>query len=198
MFVAFIDLEKAYDRVNREKLWEALRQAQVEEGLVSAVQSLYMECEAKMKVGEQYSEWLKVDQGVRLGCILLPWLFNVLLDSIVKEAREGFMEGVRLGKENVDVLLFADNKVLIADSEESLQMNVKMLDEALIRWEMKMIWEKTEVMKVGKERGRCCVAVGDRRLELVEVVKYLGVMISGDGRMEEEVRSTGLGRRQEL
>ena len=52
LFVAFIDLEKAYDRVNRVKLWEALRQAQVGEGLVRAVQSLYMVCEAKVKVGE--------------------------------------------------------------------------------------------------------------------------------------------------
>ena len=52
-----------------------------------------------------------------------------------------------------------------------------------------MNWEKTEVMKVEKERGHCCVEVGDRRLELVEVVKYLGVMISGDGRIEEEIRS---------
>ena len=42
LFVAFIDLEKAYDRVNWAKLWEALRQAQVGEGLVRAVQSLYM------------------------------------------------------------------------------------------------------------------------------------------------------------
>ena len=41
----------------------------------------------------------------------------------------------------------------------------------------------------GKERGHCFVEVGDRRLESVEVVKYLGVMISGDGRMEEEIRS---------
>ena len=48
LFVAFSDLEKAYDRVNRVKLWEALRQAQVEEGLVRAVQSLYMECEARV------------------------------------------------------------------------------------------------------------------------------------------------------
>ena len=32
IFVAFIDLEKVYDRVNREKLWEALRQAQVGSG----------------------------------------------------------------------------------------------------------------------------------------------------------------------
>ena len=55
VFIAFIYLEKAY-RVNKEKLWEALRQAQVEEGIVRAVQSLYMECEAKVKVGEKYSE----------------------------------------------------------------------------------------------------------------------------------------------
>ena len=62
---------------------------------------------------------------------------------------------------------------------------------------MKMDWEKTEVMKVGKEKGHCCVEDGDRRLELVEVVKYFGVMISGDGWMEEEIRSR-MGRRQGL
>ena len=66
------------------------------------------------------------------------------------------MEGVRLGKENVDVLLFADNMVLIADSAESLQMNLKKLDETLTRWEMKMNWEKMEVMKLGKERTLLC------------------------------------------
>ena len=93
LFVAFIDLEKAYDRVNRVKLWEALRQAQVEEGLVRAVQSLYMECEARVKVGEKQLEWFNVDQGVRQGCTLLPWLFNVFLDTIVNEAREGFLGG---------------------------------------------------------------------------------------------------------
>ncbi len=53
---------------------------------------------------------------------------------------------------------------------------------------MKMNWENTEVMKVRKERGHC-VEVGDRRLESVEVVKSLGVMISGDGRIQELVRS---------
>ncbi len=50
---------------------------------------------------------------------------------------------------------------------------------------MKMNWSKMEVMKVGRERGHCCVAVRDRKLESVEVTKYLGIMISGDGRMEE-------------
>ena len=142
-----------------------------------------------IKVGEKQSEWFNVDQGVRQGCTLSPWLFNVFLDAIVKEAREGFVERVRTGNEVVDVLLFADDMVLMADSVESLQINLRKVDESLTRWKMKMNWEKTEVMKVGKERGHCCVEVGDRRLKSVEVVKYLEVMISGDGRMEEEIRN---------
>ena len=42
---------------------------------------------------------------------------------------------------------------------------------------------------MGKESGHCCVEFGDRKLESVEVVKYLEVIISGDGRMEEEIRN---------
>ena len=41
------------------KLWEARTQA------------------VRVKVEEKHSEWSKVDQGVRQGCTLLPWLFNV-------------------------------------------------------------------------------------------------------------------------
>ena len=79
LLMAFIDLEKAYDRVNRVKLWEALKQAQVGEGLVRAIQSLYVECEARVKVGEKHSEWFEVEQGVRQGCTLSPMYFWMLL-----------------------------------------------------------------------------------------------------------------------
>ena len=61
-----------------------------------------------------------------------------------------------------------------------VKMNLKKLDETLTKWGMKMNWEKTEVMKAGKERGHCRVEIGDRRMESVEVGKHLGVMISGD------------------
>ena len=44
---------------------------------------------------------------------------------------------------------------------------------------------KEEVMNVGQERGHCCVEVGNRKLESVKVVKYLGLMINGDGRIEK-------------
>ena len=43
----------------------------------------------------------------------------------MKEAKEGFKEYMKLGDEIVDVLLFADDMVLVADSEESLQKSLK-------------------------------------------------------------------------
>ena len=57
----------------------------------------------------------------------------MFLDAIAKEAREGFVEGVRMGNEVVDVLLFADDMVLVAESVESLQMNLRKLEESLTR-----------------------------------------------------------------
>ena len=57
------------------------------EGLVKAVQTMYIECDARVKTGKKHSEWFKVDQGMRQGCSLSPWLFNVFLDTIMKEAR---------------------------------------------------------------------------------------------------------------
>ena len=53
---------------------------------------------------------------------------------------------------------------------------------------------KEEVMNVGQERGHCCVEVEDGRLESMEVVKYFGMMISEDGRIEEEIRSRRFGK----
>ncbi len=120
-----------------------------------------------------------MDQGVRQGCTLSPWLFNVFLDNIVKEAREGFKEGARLGNETVE-LLFTDDMVV----------NLKKLDETLTKWGIKMNWDKTEVSKVGRERGHCCVEVGDRKLESVEVAKYLGIIMEGRRRRS----GVGLGR----
>ena len=61
---------------------------------------------------------------------------------------------MRLGEKNINSLLFAYDMVLVADSEESLRVNLTKLNEALTKR------EKTEVMKVGKERGHCCMEVG--------------------------------------
>ena len=52
---------------------------------------------------------------------------------------------------------------------------------------MKANWQKTRVMRIGKKKDVCNVEVYGQEVEQVEVMKYLGVMISSDGSMDSEV-----------
>ena len=61
----------------------------------------------------------------------LAWLFNIYLDMVVKEARGGFQGGVTLNACKVQVLLFADDTVLVADTEEALKHNIAALQETV-------------------------------------------------------------------
>ena len=86
LYAAFLDLDKAYDRVWRAGLWEALKEYGVEGRLLTVVQGMYKDSEAAVKVGEEITDWFEVQRGVRQGCPLSPWLFNIYLDRVMKEA----------------------------------------------------------------------------------------------------------------
>ena len=60
VYAAFIDLEKAYDSVSREKLWVALKDYGVSGKLLVAVQSLYEDGWARVRVGGRESSRFRV------------------------------------------------------------------------------------------------------------------------------------------
>ena len=54
--MAFVDLEKAYDRVPRKVFYWVLRKLGVEEWIVGLVQGMYANAWSRVHVGEGYSE----------------------------------------------------------------------------------------------------------------------------------------------
>ena len=56
LYMAFIDLEKAFDRVPRKVILMVLRQLGVEEWIVPLVQGMYVNAQSHVRVGEGYSE----------------------------------------------------------------------------------------------------------------------------------------------
>ena len=186
-FAAFVDLEKAYDSVSRDKLWLALKEYNVSKQLLSAMQSLYENRWARVRVGERESPQFQVRKGVRQGCPLSPWLFNVFIDKIVSEARKRFQGSVKLSTGQVEVLLFADDLMVLAESEEALQNNLQVVNDELEVWGMRANWLKTKVMRIARKPEECRIEVNGERVEQVEEMKYLVAMISGNGSMDGEV-----------
>ena len=119
LYVAYMDLEKDYDRVDREAMWRVLCMYGINGQLLKAVQSLYEKSEACVRVCREEGEWFEVGVGLRQGCVMSPWLFNLFMDAVMKEVREKAGDvGVTLWDERrniewkVDWLMFTDDTVL--------------------------------------------------------------------------------------
>ena len=86
VYCAFVDLEKAYDSVVRSKLGEVLAEYDVEEWLLNVIRAMYVDSEACVRVDGEMSEWFGIRRGVRQGCVMSPWLFNVFMDNCIRES----------------------------------------------------------------------------------------------------------------
>ena len=82
LYLAFVDLEKAFDRVPRKVLWWAMRNLGVEEWVVRAVQAMYVGAKSCVRVNGQYSEQFSVKVGVHQGAVLSPLLFIMVLEAL--------------------------------------------------------------------------------------------------------------------
>ena len=64
LYLAFVDLEKAFDRVPRAVLWWAMRKLGVPEVLIRTVQAMYHNASASVRVGTSLSDPFEVKVGL--------------------------------------------------------------------------------------------------------------------------------------
>ncbi len=115
LHAAFMDLEKAYDRADREVLWSVLKIYGVGGQLLKGIQAFYRDANACVRVGGKYNESFAVEVGVRQGCVMSPWLFNIFMDGCMREMKCKVVHTgeMRLNGEvwSVVTCLFADDSV---------------------------------------------------------------------------------------
>ena len=181
LFCAFIDLEKAYDRIPREVVFWCLRKRKVPEKLVRLVEMMYRRTRTKVLTTVGETETFEVSVGLHQGSALSPFLFVLVMDVLSREIRN----------EELWELLYADDLVITAENEVDLQRRVTEWQESLERGGLKMNVNKTEVMVSSKEGGDR-IAIQDIRgsdIKQVEKFKYLGSTLSQEGGCEAEVES---------
>ncbi|CAK1581002.1 unnamed protein product [Parnassius mnemosyne] len=156
IFCAFVDLEKAFDKVVRKKMWELLPGYGVDGRLLRAVQSLYCDCKACVRVGHDLSPMFSVQTRVKQGCVMSSWLFILYLDSCLQKLKDSCL-GVKLGDIKVNCLVYADDAMLIAPSEAELQTLVTCIKEECEIKGLRLNANKTKVLvfERDEERTKC-------------------------------------------
>ena len=139
LYMAFVDLEKAFDRVPRDVICWAMRKLGIDEWLVCLVQSMYKDVRSRVRVGDGYSEEFGVGVGVHQGSVLSPLLFIIVLEALSREFRTGCPWE----------LLYADDLMISAGSMEELLVKVKTWKTEMEKKGLRVNMGKTKMMESG-------------------------------------------------
>ena len=179
-FVAFIDMQKAFDWVNRDFLWYKLLVHNITGKIYWAVRSIYNYNESCVKVNTLLSEWFKVSVGVRQGDNLSPTLFGIFINDLAIEIKNMGL-GVLCGTTKVSILLYADDIALIAENEKDLQKMLTKLEEWCTKWQLLLNANKSKIVifrKKNKQKSNFEFYVGISKLQVVSAYKYLGITLN--------------------
>ena len=73
--------------------------------------------------------WFRIEKGVQQGCVLLPCLFNLNTEPVMRNARlDELHAGIKTGRRNINNLRCEDDTNLMIESEKelnNLMMRVK-------------------------------------------------------------------------
>ncbi len=135
--MCFVDIQKAYDSVNRELLWKICRHYGVTEKIVKLLQLIHKNTRAKVRINGELSDSFDTENGVLQGGIPSCILFNIFFDLIIRKVmEEAAVNGIRFGygsndfyhankEKHVDFevlnLMYADDLVATCNSLDDLE-----------------------------------------------------------------------------
>ncbi|KAJ4429720.1 hypothetical protein ANN_21924 [Periplaneta americana] len=181
--IAFVDFDKAFDCVERSILWKIMYTKGYPPHLIEIIKCLYADTKIIINTGTSKTEEIRINQGFRQGCSLSPSLFNIYLDDLIKEWKMEVNPGIKISKDTfLNVLMFADDVILIQDSEEKLQYAIHKLHLlGKEDYNLSISTHKTKVMAhSGKFTIRTKIIVDNKPIEQVSHFDYLGCNITYD------------------
>lgn len=181
LYLVFIDLEKAFDRVPRDLIWVALRSLNVPEAYVSIIMDMYDEARTRVRCTAGESDDFTVKVGVHQGSVLSPMLFNIIMLYLL-----------RLIGEDLEIsLLFADDIVLGSRDIVALQNALSRWDRILKAHGLRISISKTELLCCpfsDPERPLPDIYINEQKLKSCSQFKYLGSIVNSEATCDDDIK----------
>lgn len=184
VYVCAIDASKAFDKVNRNFLWYKMIN-KTRPIILRTLIKYYKESLAYVQNNNEYSSIFKTTIGVKQGGPLSPSLFSIYMEDLIKEI-EILDEGAEAYGLKVDILLYADDIVLVSNTKEGLQKMLDVTQKYGNTVEVKYNPDKTVYMIFGQNKLEKMLDMQNQtsnptfdgiRITRVESMRYLGVII---------------------
>ena len=120
-----INAEKAFDKIQHPFMIKTLQKVGIEGTFLSIIKTIYDKPTANIVLNGEKLKPFPLRSGTRQGCPLSPPLFNIVLDVLATAIREQKeIKGIRIGKEEVKLSLFADDMILYIVNPKDYQKTI--------------------------------------------------------------------------
>ena len=148
-----------------------------------------------VRLSEETSEPFCPQKGVRQGCILSPYLFNIYGERIMRSALSNSNGGFTIGGEIIKELRYADDTTIIAQNITDLKNLLDRIKEESEAIGLYLNANKTKMMRISNNTDRSSITIDDTEIEDVNEFNFLGSYINTDGNHGKEIqRRTSLGK----
>jgi hypothetical protein len=114
----FIDLEVAYDSIDRRRLYAAMEELNIPQKLIALVKVTMNNTQCRVTIQKRFSAPINVKNGIRQGDALTCLLFNIALEKIVRDAALN-MRGTIFYK-SIQILAYADDIDIIGRTQSAM------------------------------------------------------------------------------
>ena len=136
--------------MNHNKLCKILKEIGIPDHLTCRLRNLYAGQEATVRIGHGTTDWFQIGKAVCQGCILLPCLFNLYAEYIMRNTGlDEAQAGIKIAGRSINNLRYADDTTLMAGSEKELESLLMKVKEENEKVGLKLNIQKTKILASG-------------------------------------------------
>lgn len=165
-----LDLEKAFDSVNHEKLWEILKKFQIPESLIILIRKLYNKASSQVLVNGWLTNSFVIQRGVRQGCPLSMNMFVLYIEPLIRSIYDNIL-GIGVARDFIKVFAYADDLTLLIRSDEEFDIVMNIITEYENAASIRLNLRKSGFIRFNNCR------IGPQKITEKNELKILGLIV---------------------